>query len=155
MGIHHQTPKEGCPPTRFSCCSLSSSSQSVSSCLRCDTTDNKGAKLDTACVNGDSSKKSKCGTATLDGCLTWVNRNGNVTRWKRDCCSNKNNGALGVKCENRHDGTEWENRPAVYNDVESCTSNDCNTMDPRNGALRLGIPLLSILFISLLSLAIV
>merc|ERR1712123_54840 len=87
-------------------------------CLQCQSTK---AAIDKDCVDGKVSKGMNCTgiMAQADGCT--VNMVSEPEMWTRSCCKGQacldaDSDALGV----------W-----VYN--ESCKSDNCNTMDPRNG----------------------
>merc|ERR1711963_216040 len=102
---------------------LARSSESVDSCYTC-TGDTKDLGKDSAiCMAGeDFTPKSACEAGNNGGCLVKAIRDvdGRVV-WERSCCSE-------ASCQEKPDPDS-----GVY--IESCETDNCNLMDPSQGAL--------------------
>jgi len=113
-----------------SCCQLSFLSlqalrvgnADVTSCLQCVSSKEEPVP---ACEQGQVDQAKQCEEGRRDGCQVQVesDSSNNPLVWHRDCCGPTTGG-----CSTAHESGK---------DRISCTSTNCNTMDPRSSAQSL------------------
>merc|ERR1711963_1121736 len=113
----------------------------VTSCLQCQSV--TGESEDSECFEG-TGKGTACGTDAV-GCYVnvaaasaTVTPDLVVTTWNRGCCTTNS----GLCTEIHEEQTTASG--SIHVDQLGCTTNDCNTMDPRSSASTL-VPALTIL----------
>merc|ERR1712059_211433 len=102
-------------------------------CFICESLpDNKNAD----CEKGTGSLTSNTCPKETDGCFASVNVEdlSNSTEWRRGCCGDD------PPCENKH-----EHVVDTRMDLISCTTDNCNTMDPRNNSSSLTSPIFGLI----------
>merc|ERR1711915_75110 len=148
----------------------SPSSQYVTSCIVCDTTGTTGTTgMDEDCVNADPFFRQECSSYRNDGCMAYILQSFEGSELIRDCCKKPTHGEINVHgtCQSGQGHVEYhiDDNYDMKVHIQSCGTNNCNTMDPRNtfdtttdprnGALPMVSPLISVTFILLFFLAIV
>merc|ERR1711973_558342 len=117
-----------------------SKADKVTSCLQCTTV--TGVTEDSECIAG-TGKGTACGMDAV-GCYVnvaaasaTVTPDLVVTTWNRGCCTTNS------LCTEIHE-EQTTASGSIHVDQLGCTTNDCNTMDPRSSASTL-VPALTIL----------
>merc|ERR1712071_144653 len=107
----------------------------VSSCLTCMST-SMAQNADCEAGNENASKMACQSGMPSDGCSATVTVAGGVTAWARGCCGT----VMGMDtCQEVHTDVVGST------DTVSCTTDNCNTMDPRNSGSSAGTLLPSLL----------
>merc|ERR1711962_243890 len=120
-----------------------SKADKVTSCLQCITV--TGVSEDSECIGG-TGKGTACGVDAV-GCYVQVAAGStvgvDVATWNRGCCI-ANSGL----CTEIHEEQE-QGGASVHVDQVGCTTNDCNTMDPRTPGSSAStlVPALTILLV--------
>merc|ERR1711988_57455 len=100
-----------------------SKADKVTSCLQCQSV--TGAE-DSECIKG-TGKGTACGTDAV-GCVVNVVSGSamgvDVETWTRGCCT------VDAQCAEMHEEAEVGGVSGMVDQI-GCTTNDCNTMDPR------------------------
>merc|ERR1712088_922284 len=117
-----------------------SKADKVTSCLQCQSV--TGVSQDSECMEG-TGKGTACGTDAV-GCFAQVVASSgggvDVTWGTRGCCT------VDAQCTEMHEESEVGDVSGMVDQI-GCTTNDCNTMDPRtpgNSASTL-VPALTVL----------
>merc|ERR1712055_316605 len=101
-----------------------SKADKVTSCLQCQSV--TGVSEDSECMEG-TGKGTACGTDAV-GCFAQVVASSgggvDVTTWNRGCCT------VDAQCTEMHEEAEVGGVSGMVDQI-GCTTNDCNTMDPR------------------------
>merc|ERR1711973_1078776 len=95
----------------------------VTSCLQCQSVT---GMEDSECIDG-TAKGTACGTDAVGCVVNVVSGNAmgvNVTTWTRACCT------VDAQCTEIHEESEVGDVSGTVDQI-GCTTNDCNTMDPR------------------------
>merc|ERR1712223_816254 len=104
-----------------------SKADKVTSCLQCQSV--TGVSEDSECMEG-TGKGTACGTDAV-GCFAQVVASSgggvDVTTWNRGCCT------VDAQCTEMHEEAEVGGVSGMVDQI-GCTTNDCNTMDPRTGS---------------------
>merc|ERR1712180_40652 len=104
-----------------------SKADKVTSCLQCQSV--TGVSQDSECMEG-TGKGTACGTDAV-GCFARVVASSgggvDVTTWNRGCCT------VDAQCTEMHEEAEVGGVSGMVDQI-GCTTNNCNTMDPRTGS---------------------
>merc|ERR1711988_1880980 len=125
--------------TLLTLCLHGSKADKVTSCLQCLSAT---GEEDSECIKG-TGKGTACGTDAV-GCVVNVVSGSamgvDVETWTRGCCT------VDAQCAEMHEEAEVGGVSGMVDQI-GCTTNDCNTMDPRtpgNSASTL-VPSLTVL----------
>merc|ERR1712209_159164 len=116
-----------------------SKADKVTSCLQC--TSATGAE-NSDCIKG-TGKGTACGTDAVGCVVTVVSGSAmgvDAATWNRGCCT------VDAQCAELHEESEVGDVSGMVDQI-GCTTNDCNTMDPRTpgNSARTLVPALTVL----------